>query len=410
MIQPGQTLGLLGGGQLGRMFASEALRMGYRIALLDPDPHAPAATLADHHLVRDWSDADALDRLVELAAAATTEFENVPAQVLRALSAHLPVRPGADAIAIAQDRIAEKQFLAGAGIATVRWAPLESALGVADAALKLGAGAAILKTARLGYDGKGQERLDDLGDLGAAWERLGGVPCIVEQRVELEREVSVMVARGHDGSMVAWPVGENVHVNGILHTTVVPASIDAGMEQRARRVALDVAEALEYVGVLGVECFITTGGELLVNEIAPRPHNSGHWTLDAAVTSQFEQQVRVLTGMPLGSTRALAPVAMVNLLGDLWQQGEPQWERVLELEGVRLLEMPMILQPNYAAALGYSAPPAEFSLEMQRLYALGIDAFRVPGRASGFGSPGWALVCWQVSWLAMLPWPTWKLR
>ncbi len=336
MIPPGATLGLLGGGQLGRMFAGEAARLGYRVLVVDPDPHAPAARLASQHLARPWGDPEVLDELAHHAAAITTEFENVPADVLRALAAHVPVRPSADAVAVAQDRVVEKRFLGDHGVATVRWQAVPDAAAIGGAWEALGARAAILKTNRLGYDGKGQAVVGSADDVAEVFHRFGDVACILEERVDLATEVSVMVARSADGMVATWPVGENRHVHGILHTTVVPARVDAAIAESARVLAIRTAGALDYVGVLGVECFVTTDGQVLVNEIAPRPHNSGHWTLDASVTSQFEQQVRTLAGLPLGETHQLAPAAMVNILGDLWRDGPPPFERALALPGVRL--------------------------------------------------------------------------
>ncbi len=336
MIQPGGTLGMLGGGQLGRMFTAEARRMGYEVVVVDPSPNAPAAQLATRALVRPWTDPDALAELAATCSAVTTEFENVPADVLRALAAHVPVRPAANAVAVTQDRLVEKAFLNTSGIATVAWAPVRHATDATAAWESIGGGPAILKTTRLGYDGKGQVPVDTVEDVIAAFATLGGVSCILERRVTLDREVSVLVARTHDGVTVTWPVGENVHRHGILHSTVVPASIAESLGDTAREAAVRIAAALDYVGVLAVECFVTTDGALLVNELAPRPHNSGHWTLDAAVTSQFEQQVRILADMPLGATDLLTPVAMINLLGDLWAAGVPRWERALAIPGVRL--------------------------------------------------------------------------
>lgn len=336
MILPGATLGVLGGGQLGRMFTAEARRMGYRVLVVDPDPEAPAGQLADVHLARSWTDAEALAEVAERCAAVTIEFENVPADVLRALVAHVPVRPRADAVATTQDRVVEKSFLRQLSIATADWAAIHAESDLAAAWRAIGSGAGILKTSRMGYDGKGQEQVDSAAALGQAWRRLRGVPCILERRVTLEREVSVMVARGADGGTVTWPVAENVHRGGILHTSVVPALIPDALAAEARDIAERIVEALDYVGVMGVECFVADGGRVLVNELAPRPHNSGHWTLDACATSQFEQQVRCLTGLPLGDTEALAPIAMVNLLGDLWAKGEPRWDRVMAVPGVRL--------------------------------------------------------------------------
>jgi 5-(carboxyamino)imidazole ribonucleotide synthase len=335
VIPPGSTLGLLGGGQLGRMFTAAAVRMGYQVVVVDPDPHAPAAELASHHIRADWTDQVVIEELRRRVAAVTTEFENVPADVLRALGAHLPIHPRAEAVAVCQDRATEKQFLNDAGIATVAWAPIQRAEDLSAAWHTVG-GSAILKTARMGYDGKGQVMVPGLGALASGWESLGKTACVLERKVTLASEVSVMVARTHDGHVATWPIGENVHVNGILHTTVVPAPVTEHHESLARETAIRVAKALNYVGVLGVECFLTTDGVLLVNELAPRPHNSGHWTLDAAVTSQFEQQVRTVAGLPLGDTSLLSPVAMVNILGDAWRAGPPHFDRALAVPGVRL--------------------------------------------------------------------------
>jgi 5-(carboxyamino)imidazole ribonucleotide synthase len=336
VILPGATLGVLGGGQLGRMFTAEAHRMGYRVLVLDPDPNAPAGQLADFHIARPWTDVEALTEMAEKCAAVTTEFENVPADILRALAAHLPVHPSADAVATTQDRLDEKAFLRSHGIATAEWWPIHATDDLAPAWVTIGAGAGVIKTARMGYDGKGQEVIESAEQLASAWHRLGKVPCILERRVVLDCEISVMVARAAGGATVTWPVAENVHRNGILHTTIVPASLPDAIAAEARDIAERIVGALDYVGVMGVEFFVADGGRVLVNELAPRPHNSGHWTLDACTTSQFEQQVRCLTGMPLGETDALSPIAMVNLLGDLWHDGEPHWDRAMAVPGVRL--------------------------------------------------------------------------
>jgi 5-(carboxyamino)imidazole ribonucleotide synthase len=318
------------------MFTAEARRMGYGVLVLDPDPDAPAGQLADFHIARPWTDVEALTEVAERCAAVTLEFENVPADVLRALVAHLPVRPSADAVAPTQDRLDEKAFLQRLNIDTAEWAGVRTVADLAAAWRGIGGVPGIVKTARMGYDGKGQVGVTSPEELALAWGGLREVPCIVERRVALEREVSVMVARAADGATTTWPVVENVHRNGILHTTVMPANVPAAIAAEAREIAEQVVTALDYVGVMGVECFVAEGGRVLVNELAPRPHNSGHWTLDACTTSQFEQQVRCLTGLPLGDTTPLSPVAMVNLLGDLWRGGEPRWERALAIPGVRL--------------------------------------------------------------------------
>ncbi|MBA2293419.1 MAG: 5-(carboxyamino)imidazole ribonucleotide synthase [Gemmatimonadales bacterium] len=335
MILPGGTLGVVGGGQLGRMFTAEAQRMGYHVVVLDPDSDAPAGRIADRHLVRPWTDPDALTDMGAACDAITTEFENVPAASLRALAAHAPIRPSAAAVAPTQNRIDEKELLASLGIAVGEWAPVRTARDLDSAWRVVGSGPAVLKTATLGYDGKGQQLIASASELAPAFAALGGKACVLERRLELDREVSVMVARGADGNVVTWPLAGNVHINGILHTSAAPADVPEALSAAARDTATTIITALDYVGVMGVECFVV-GGAVLVNEVAPRPHNSGHWTLDACETSQFEQQVRTLAGLPLGTTDAVCAAVMVNLLGDLWQHGPPRWERALAVPGVRL--------------------------------------------------------------------------
>ncbi len=335
MILPGATLGVLGGGQLGRMFVLQARTMGYRTVVLDPDAGSPAGQVADLHLRAPYADATALDRLARECDAVTTEFENVPAEALERLAGLCRVRPPVGAVAIAQDRIREKQFLDRAGFPTAPFRPVRDE-GELRAAVREVALPALLKTSRLGYDGKGQAPVDGPEDASAAFAALGGVACVLEERLALETELSVVLARGDDGAVVAFPVGENRHRDGILETTVVPARTSARTAEEARDTACRVAAALEYVGVLGVELFVANGGRIYVNELAPRPHNSGHYTLDACSTDQFEQQLRALCALPLADARLLSPVAMVNLLGDLWAGGEPRWAEALRRPGVRL--------------------------------------------------------------------------
>lgn len=334
MILPGATLGVLGGGQLGRMFTLCAREMGYKVLVLDPDPDSPAGRAADLHLQRTYDDPGAIERIIGQCSAVTTEFENVPAQVLQTLAVRLPVRPGARAVAVAQDRIAEKTFLRTQGFATAEFAPVRTGADL-DGATSSVPGPWLLKTATLGYDGKGQARVTTLDEARFAFEQLGEVPCVLEQMVPLDCEVSVVLARGEDGRTAAYPPGQNVHARGILETTTVPADIDPDRAREAIWLAASIAETLEYVGVLGVEMFVSQG-KLLVNELAPRPHNSGHWTQDAAATSQFEQQVRALCGLPLGDSHLLTPVTMVNILGDVWARGEPDWGAALADSGVKL--------------------------------------------------------------------------
>jgi len=328
MILPGATLGMLGGGQLGRMFTVAARTMGYRVMVIDPDAASPAGRIADEHLQAGYEDAAALDRLARECAAVTTEFENVPATTLEVLARRCVVRPGSRAVAITQDRIHEKTFLRDHGFATAPFAVVRSSADLEDAFAELG-GPAILKVARFGYDGKGQAVVRNLREAQAAWNAMKHEPCVLEKRVPLDTEVSVVLARGIDNEFALYPVCENTHAHGILDVTVAPARLSAKCVREVQTQARRIAARLEYVGVLAVEFFVSRG-RLLVNEIAPRPHNSGHYTIDACITSQFEQQVRALCGLPLGDTRLLTPVAMVNLLGDLWSGGTPRWERILQ--------------------------------------------------------------------------------
>jgi 5-(carboxyamino)imidazole ribonucleotide synthase len=334
VILPGATLGVLGGGQLGRMFTMRAREMGYRVLVLEPDPGSPAGAVGDEHIRAAYDDLEALDRLASRAAAVTVEFENVPAGALERLAARVPVRPAAGAVAVSQDRIREKCFLRDHGFATAQFAVIRRPEELGPALEAVGAHA-LLKTSRLGYDGKGQAAVDSLEALQAAFAALSGVPCVLERRLELERELSVVLVRGADGTVVPFPVGENTHRHGILETTVVPAQVDAPLAREASRLAGEVAARLDYVGVLGVELFVAAG-RLFVNEIAPRPHNTGHYTLDACSVDQFEQQIRALCELPLGTPTLLSPVAMINLLGDIWNGGTPRWDRALALPGVKL--------------------------------------------------------------------------
>ena len=335
-LAPGSWLAVLGGGQLGRMFCTAAQTMGFRVCVLDPAPECPAADVADRHLQAHYDDADALAELARTCVAATTEFENVPAEALKFLARHIRVAPSAQSVATAQNRVTEKSFLRETGLPVGDYAVIANAQDLLNAPESLFPG--ILKAARFGYDGKGQA---SVADRSAALDALaeyftsasgGAIECVLEQRIDLACEVSVMVARGLDGVRCHWPVTRNVHCNGILATSTVPARVDPSIEAAAIEASLRVADALDYAGVLGVEIFVLKDNSILINEIAPRPHNSGHWTLDASLTSQFEQQVRVLAGLPLGATDLLIPVAMLNLLGDCWKAtkpAEPDWSAVL---------------------------------------------------------------------------------
>jgi 5-(carboxyamino)imidazole ribonucleotide synthase len=317
------------------MFTQAAQRLGYEVVVLDPDPQSPAGAIAALHIQASYTDEPALSELGRRVRAVTTEFENVPASSLAFLRLMCPVRPGPDAVSLTQDRIAEKIFAREQGLMTAPFHAVLSRADLAPAFETIGA-PAILKTSRLGYDGKGQASIDSFESLSAAFEQLGQQPTILERRLPLDIEVSVVLTRAEGGQVVTFPVVENRHVNGILDTTVVPARISPAMADRARQAASKLAKAMNYVGTMAVEFFVVDGDQLLVNEMAPRPHNSGHYTLDACLTDQFEQQVRALVDLPLGDTTLHTPCAMVNLLGDVWIHGEPRWDRALSDPAVKL--------------------------------------------------------------------------
>jgi 5-(carboxyamino)imidazole ribonucleotide synthase len=333
-LVPPATVGVLGGGQLARYAIVAARTMGYRTIVVDPDPSAPAGRVADDHLVTAYDDPATLRRLELDADVVTTEFENPPATVLDHLAERVRVAPSPASVRVAQDRIAEKKFLGTNGFPVGAYAVLDDGDTSIDSFTsidpRLFDNGAVVKTARLGYDGKGQRRVSNPAELYAAWGELGGVPSVVEAFLSLETELSVVVARTVDGRVEPWEVAENRHVDGILDLTVVPAQVSSVLADRAVGLAVAVADALDYVGVLAVELFVVDD-DLLVNEIAPRPHNSGHWTLDGSATSQFEQQIRAVCGLGLGRTNmTVASIAMVNLLGELWSNGDPDWTPVLD--------------------------------------------------------------------------------
>lgn len=339
MIAPGTWLGVLGGGQLGRMFCQAAQSMGYRVLVLEPERDAPACQIADESINADYDDDQALSLMAHRCAAVTTEFENVPARSLAALSRRVRVTPGASAVEVAQDRCVEKAFITSQGIAVAPYAEIRCVQDLHDADPALFDG--ILKAARLGYDGKGQHRVANLEQAIAAFEAMGSVPCVLEARLNLRREISVVLARSVTGEVVTFDVARNIHHNGILAVSHVDGRLDA-ISKQACDWASSIAVGLGYHGVLCVEFFVLDDDRLVVNEIAPRPHNSGHFSQNACVTSQFEQQVRVMAGLPPGQTRLLAPVVMLNLLGEVWLRGpdgeyaEPDWQQVLCHSGVSL--------------------------------------------------------------------------
>jgi 5-(carboxyamino)imidazole ribonucleotide synthase len=318
------------------MMALAARAMGYRIHTYSPDRDSPTGQVADREVVASYEDEDALRGFVRQVHVVTFEFENVPALVAEVASAAgIPVRPGGHVLHTAQQRAREKQFLASAGLPVAPFALVTTQPGLENALIHIGA-PAVLKTAAFGYDGKGQVRIDQAGQAGDAWAALGGQPAVLEAFVTFQHELSVVAARGVDGSFVHYGALENIHRNHILDLTIAPARIPAEVASQAVELARAVLEKLDVVGVLCVEFFWADDGRLLINELAPRPHNSGHLTIEAALTSQFEQQVRAICGLPLGSTTFLRPAAMANLLGDLWRDGEPDWAAAYAAPGVKL--------------------------------------------------------------------------
>lgn len=332
-ILPPATLGMLGGGQLGRFFVIAAHEMGYKVVVLDPDKNSPAGKIADLHICAAFDDQAALAQLAQACAAITTEFENVPAATLEYLAQQRTVRPAAAAVAIAQNRVAEKNFIRDAGLPVAPYAVINGAVDIPDESS--GLYPAILKVARFGYDGKGQARVATPEQARAAFDSFKAETCVLERMLKLDYEVSLVLARDAAGNVAAFPLAENQHLNGILDVSIVPARADAAIRQQAEQVATEIAIKLDYVGVIGVEFFVSEG-RLLVNEMAPRPHNSGHYTLDACVTDQFEQQVRVLAGLPLGDASLHSTAVMVNLLGDIWGSGEPAWDKAYGEPGLKM--------------------------------------------------------------------------
>lgn len=378
------TLGVMGGGQLGRMFVHAAQTMGYFTAVLDPDANSPAGRVSHRHIQTDYTDPAGLQQLAACSAAITTEFENVPAPALRELAKLRPVSPGADAVAIAQDRAAEKAHFVACGVPCAPYAVIETAAQLEDAALR-NVLPGILKTSRLGYDGKGQVRVRDVEALRSAWQGLKQVPCVLEKMLPLELECSVIVARGRDGQMVNFPVQRNLHREGILAVTeVYEGHLPADLQQQAVTAARAIAEGVNYVGVLCVEFFVLQDGSLVVNEMAPRPHNSGHYTLDACDQSQFDLQVRTLAGLPLTQPRQHSAAIMLNLLGDVWLDANntlrmPDWAAVLALPGTHL-HLYGKTEARTARKMGHlnvtgTSPAHVREVALKAAAILGIDAF-----------------------------------
>jgi len=329
---PGSTIGVMGSGQLGRMFAMAARRMGYRLHIFSPEKDTPAGQLADLEVAASYEDRAAVTAFATGVDVLTFEFENIPARTIEWAAAHCVVRPAGGVLDICQHRLREKQFLAASGIPVAPFAPVSNSAEL-DAALAALGVPAILKTAAFGYDGKGQTKITSPHQAGAIEVT---TPSVLEAFIPFEREISVLVARGIDAATATFPVCENIHRNHILDITISPARISAAVEHSARALACAIAEKLDLAGLLAVEMFLLPDSSLIVNELAPRPHNSGHYTFDACVTSQFEQQLRAICGLPLGSTELMRPAAMANLLGDVWAHGEPDWAAAARFPSVKI--------------------------------------------------------------------------
>jgi 5-(carboxyamino)imidazole ribonucleotide synthase len=335
MILPGATLGLVGGGQLGRMFAIAARRMGYRVHTFEPNPESPAGQISDREFNAPYSDLEALKEFAASVDVITFEFENIPADVLQILASVTPVHPDPHVLYVCQNREREKTFLRDHHYPHAEFAVVRSASDLELALKKIGT-PSVLKTADFGYDGKGQKKLKGPVDTAALWKEFQMPAGVLEKWVEFDCELSVVCARTRNGEIETFPVSENIHTNHILDFSIVPARLPENVLKEARELAAGIASDLKVVGLIAVELFLGKNGKLIVNELAPRPHNSGHYSFDACVTSQFEQQLRAVCGLPLGSTRLLSPVVMVNILGDAWANGEPNFPRLLEDPRVKL--------------------------------------------------------------------------
>ena len=375
VIGPGATIGVLGSGQLGRMFAIAARRMGYRVHTFSPDDDTPTGQVADVEVTASYDDLDALRAFARNVNVVTFEFENVPIEAVDAVEALAPVRPSGVALHTAQQRAREKTFLADRGFPTAPFARAETLDELWAAVARVGT-PSVVKTAAFGYDGKGQHKVTTPADLEHIWSAIGHQEAIVEKFVSLQAEISIVAARGLDGEIVEYPAFENRHRNHILDVTTCPAAIPPAVARRAVDITRAILEELQYVGLLCVEFFLTTDGELLVNELAPRPHNSGHLTFDACVTSQFEQQVRAICGLPLGSTELMRPAAMANLLGDLWADGEPNWAAACRFREVKL-HLYGKSEPRAGRKMGHLTAMATTVLEAQDRAVAARDALLI---------------------------------
>jgi 5-(carboxyamino)imidazole ribonucleotide synthase len=372
LILPGAVIGVLGGGQLGRMFAIAARRMGYRVHTLSPDGDTPTGQVADVEIVAPYEDLDAVRKFSAGVSVVTFEFENVPSATAEAAGSHAPVRPSGAILHTTQHRLREKAFLSGAGFPLAPFMPVRSSADLREGLERLGR-PAVLKTADFGYDGKGQALIGVGDDAEAAWRSIGGGEAVLEAFVDFECELSVVAVRGGGGSFAHYGAIENAHCNRILDVSVSPARLPPAVAAEAVRIAKGVLDELSVVGVLCVEFFLTRPGKLLINELAPRPHNSGHLTFDACVTSQFEQQLRAVCGLPLGSAELLRPAAMANLLGDLWKRGEPDWAAVCGFPAAKL-HLYGKLAPRPGRKMGHITALAATAGEAERLVRSARDA------------------------------------
>lgn len=368
-LLPGSTLGMLGGGQLGRMFTIAARNMGYKVIVLEPDSKSPAGQLADKHIIANYDDETALLEMIEKCDVITTEFENIPAHILDRLAQDVLVHPSAKAVEKSQDRIIEKAFILSCGLLPVPYGVINTTSDIATAIKDLYF-PAILKTARFGYDGKGQQTINNKEDVELAFKEIGQVSCVLEQRIDLDCEISVVLGRNQNGESHCFPISENIHKEGILYQSMCPANVDENIITAAQAAAKRIADKLEYVGILAVEFFVTKKGELLVNEMAPRTHNSGHFTIDACITSQFEQQVRVICGLSFGDSKLLSPIVMTNLLGDIWMSktnkaSQPKWENLLQ-ENTSKLHLYGKAEARIGRKMGHFCTLAESTKEAQQ--------------------------------------------
>ena len=360
-VLPGSVVGVLGSGQLGRMFAIAARRMGYRVHTYSPDADTPTGQVADLEIQGAYEDLDAVEAFARNVKVVTFEFENVPFATTVAAEKHAPVRPAGSVLHTSQQRLREKGFLRNAGLPVANFFAVRT-LADLEAGIRRVGLPCVLKTASFGYDGKGQSKIETIEQAADAWKSIAGHEAIVEAWVDFEKEVSVVAARGMDGSFAHWGVIENDHHHHILDISTAPAIVTPAVEKSAIELARTVLEQLQVVGVLCIEMFLTRRGELLINELAPRPHNSGHLTFDASVTSQFEQQLRAVCGLPLGSTELLHPAAMANLLGDLWTGGEPDWAAALAIPAVKL-HLYGKIEPRRGRKMGHLTALAASSAE-----------------------------------------------